>query len=330
MQGAPIPSLLLLATQLEIILSSSDWPSTCFPETALDLSHVHLASSSHLEAYSVQQCALHCLQVRPETRFAMVSYRPAPFLGLLGDKFNCICGMVGAVKENEKEVPGCTQTCPVGGLLCGAPGQVSTYCLGLGCTGEPKLCEVEKPHSAQGCISEKEIAFQQVAHVRGIISSRSDCVWKCREHSGDGLALTRRTEGRLTCSCAPRSALHQARMIRPEVCELLNDTMYDVSCESDLHAGDITSPSQAPTISTASPSFVPQLTTSQPVRAHRCGKPYQGCIYRDLFSAGSGLELTLADPKPPQHLHCQAACSSLSPLHLSVGVLWNSSSKSLH
>ena len=42
MQGAPIPSLLLLATQLEIILSSSDWPSTCFPETALDLSHVHL------------------------------------------------------------------------------------------------------------------------------------------------------------------------------------------------------------------------------------------------------------------------------------------------
>lgn len=149
----------------------------------------HQASSSHLEAYSVQQCALHCLQVRPETRFAMVSwylvvpwchdetraekamtvfgniaipdpvgaeycttftcvsvcvskvwnftflqcvfvepdqidrkvkwslaiwiclqkidgwrklcqvsYRPAPFLGLLGDKFNCICGMVGAVK----------------------------------------------------------------------------------------------------------------------------------------------------------------------------------------------------------------------------------------
>ena len=27
-----------------------------------------------------------------------MSYRPAPFLGLLGDKFNCICGMAGAVK----------------------------------------------------------------------------------------------------------------------------------------------------------------------------------------------------------------------------------------
>ena len=31
------------------------------------------ASSSHLDAYSVQGCALHCLEVRPETRFAMVS-----------------------------------------------------------------------------------------------------------------------------------------------------------------------------------------------------------------------------------------------------------------
>ena len=118
------------------------------------------------------------------------------------------------------------------------------------------LVIVEKPHSAQGCISEEEITFQQVVvahlsfpasilaeypyismfvrssrlslsvgtflllplqfpllhlflfclifgfhdfisptnqvtHVRGTISSRSDCVWKCREHSGDGLALTR-------------------------------------------------------------------------------------------------------------------------------------------
>ena len=81
------------------------------------------ASSSHLDAYSVQGCALHCLEVRPETRFAMVSsssslpggphirlfrswllqvsYRPAPFLGLLGDKFNCICGMDGAIKVQK-------------------------------------------------------------------------------------------------------------------------------------------------------------------------------------------------------------------------------------
>ena len=30
-------------------------------------------------------------------------------------------------QENEKEVSGCTQTCPEGGLLCGAPGQVGKH-----------------------------------------------------------------------------------------------------------------------------------------------------------------------------------------------------------
>ena len=30
-----------------------------------------------------------------------------------------------------------------------------------------------------------------MTHVRGFSSSRSDCIWKCREHGGDGLALTK-------------------------------------------------------------------------------------------------------------------------------------------
>ena len=31
----------------------------------------------------------------------------------------------------------------------------------------------------------------QVTHVRGVSNSRSDCVWKCRELAGEGLALTK-------------------------------------------------------------------------------------------------------------------------------------------
>ena len=70
----------------------------------------------------------------------------------------------------------------------------------------------------------------------------------CREEKGEGVALTRVSEDQLTCSCAPIRALAKGRVFRlvmkglfvcpghfiaprPEVCSLLGDSVYTVSCE---------------------------------------------------------------------------------------------------